>query len=413
MKRLKKILSGLLVLCLLMGFTGPVTVFGAASTISSVNLRVGMNDIAVGDTLPDIVVGDKESSDAAYVYSTSNYFGIEKAEWVTSKTKELNVGDTPRMKVWLDPTDYEERRFKGGYHSSNVKINGGTFVSASISNKKLVVTLDLSPIKGQFEAPEEAYWNTGGYGRARWRISGTDNSYQYEVALYRGNSQVHKVETTGTSYNFYPYMTKAGTYSFRVRVIPKNADQEKYGKKSDWISSDEIYLAQEDVSDGNIADANADVTPSGGILNVGWNKSGNLWFFRYPDGTSPKDEWLAWNGKWYLFDPNGWMLTGWQVRNGQTYYLDESGAMLTGWVRAGDAYYYLNPTPDAFEGMLVKKNWVIADGNIYYMNDDGVRVEGWYSVDGNWFYFYPGTGIRAANTWVDGFYLDADGVWRK
>ncbi len=271
--------------------------------------------------------------------------------------------------------------------------------------------LELSPIKGQFEAPDEVFWNSGGYGRARWRLSGADDSYRYEVALYRGNSQVHKAETTGTSYNFYPYMTKAGSYSFRVRVIPKNADEEKYGKRSEWVSSDEIYLAQEDVSDGNVQ--NPDTTPSGGMLNVGWNKSGNLWFFRYPDGTCPKDEWLAWEGKWYLFDANGWMLTGWQVRNGQSYYLDESGAMLTGWVRSGNAYYYLNPTPDAFEGMLVKKNWVIADGNIYYMNEDGARVEGWYPVDGNWFYFYPGTGIRAANTWVDGFYLDAEGIWRK
>lgn len=410
MKGIKKILGGLLVLCILMTFSQTAVVY-AASTISSVNLRVGMNDIEVGDTLPDIVVGDKDSSDAAFVYSTSNYYGIEKAEWVTSKNKELKVGDTPRMKVWLEPSDYEERRFKGGYHSSNVKVSGGTFVSASLSNRKLIVTLELSPIKGQFEAPDEVYWNSGGYGRAKWRLSGTDDSFRYEVALYRGNSQVHKVETTGTSYNFYPYMTKAGSYSFRVRVIPKNSDEEKYGKKSEWVSSDEVYLAQEDVSDGNVQ--NPDTTPSGGMLNVGWNKSGNLWFFRYPDGTCPKDEWLAWNGKWYLFDANGWMLTGWQVRNGNYYYLDESGAMLTGWVRSGNAYYYLNPTPDAFEGILVKKNWVIADGNIYYMNDDGARVEGWYPVDGNWFYFYPGTGIRAANTWVDGFYLDAEGIWRK
>ena len=410
MKRVRKILSGLLTLCLLMTFSGAATVYGA-STISSVNLRVGMNDIEVGGTLPDIVIGDKDSSDAAFVYSTSSYYGIEKAEWVTSKNKELKVGDKPRMKVWLEASDYEERRFKGGYYSSNVKISGGTFISASISNRKLIVTVELSPIKGQFEAPDEVFWNSGGYGRARWRLSGADDSYRYEVALYRGNSQVHKAETTGTSYNFYPYMTKAGSYSFRVRVIPKNADEEKYGKRSEWVSSDEIYLAQEDVSDGNVQ--NPDTTPSGGMLNVGWNKSGNLWFFRYPDGTCPKDEWLAWEGKWYLFDANGWMLTGWQVRNGQSYYLDESGAMLTGWVRSGNAYYYLNPTPDAFEGMLVKKNWVIADGNIYYMNEDGARVEGWYPVDGNWFYFYPGTGIRAANTWVDGFYLDAEGIWRK
>lgn len=413
MKRIRTILSGFLVLCVLLGLAGPASAYGATvSAISSVNLRVGMNDIIAGDDLPDIVLNDRDSSNSAYVYSSSSHYMIEKAEWVTSKSKTLQVGDTPRMRVWLEPTDSDVRRFKGGYYSSNVKITGGTFKAASVSNNRLVVTLELNPVKGQYEAPEEAYWGSGGYGRARWSTMGNDGTYQYEAALYRGTSQVYKTETTGTGYNFYPYMTKAGTYSFRVRIIPK-PEEEKYGKKSEWAYSDEIYLPEEDVSDGTGIDQAAGTTPSGGVMNVGWIQNGNKWYFRYPDGTCPQDEWLSWNGKWYLFDPNGWMLTGWQNRNGQFYYLDESGAMLTGWVRTGNTYYYLNPIPGEYEGMLMKNSWIIPDGNFYYLNEEGIRVEGWYQVEGNWYYFYPETGIRAANTYIDGFYVDENGIWHK
>ncbi len=142
-------------------------------------------------------------------------------------------------------------------------------------------------------------------------------------------------------------------------------------------------------------------------------QSGSRWYFRYPDGSSPKDEWLAWNGKWYLFDANGWMLTGWQNRNGVYYYLDESGAMLTGWVQAGDKVYYLNPSKDDYEGIMVTNSWIIDGGNYYYLNGDGIRSEGWTEIEGSFYYFYPGTGIRAANTTIDGFTLDANGAWHK
>lgn len=411
MRWVRKLLSSILAVCLFVAAVNPTAAYAAVSTISSVNIRVGLNEFEPGDSLPDIVIGDKDSSSGAYVYTNSEHYFVEKAEWVTSQNKTMQVGDIPRMKIWLDVTDYDNRRFKGGYQSSNVKITGGTFRSATVSNKKLIVTLDLNPIKGQFETPEEAYWSGSGYGNARWKMENSSSSYRFEAALYRGSSQVHKVETSSTHYDFYPYMTKKGTYYFKVRVIPADSDESKYGKKSDWISSDEMYLPEENVSDGS--GQGSGTTPSGGNTVVGWIQSGNRWYFRYPDGSYPKDEWLAWNGKWYLFDANGWMLTGWQNRNGSYYYLDESGAMLTGWVQAGNRVYYLNPTKDQYEGIMVANNWVTQDGNYYYLNSDGIRAEGWTEINGSFYYFYPGTGIRAANTTVDGFLLDENGAWRK
>ncbi len=421
MKRAKRILSSLLMACLLMMLMSPAAAYGA-SAISSVTIRVGLNDFIPGDTLPDIVIGDRDSADCAYVYVSSSYYSVESAQWVTSENKAIKVGDTPRMRVRLEPTDADTRRFKGGYYSSNVKINGGTFKSATVSSGDLIVTLDLDPVKGEYDMPEEAYWANSGYGMARWKVNSQDSSSgYYEVALYRGSSQVHKTETSGTSYNFYPYMTKKGSYYFKVRTIPR--ESQDYGKRSDWAVSDEVYVPEEDVSDGSgRKDENAPssgnaapggLTPSGGNVNVGWVQSGNRWYFRYPDGTCPKDEWLSWNGKWYLFDSEGWMLTGWQNKNGYTYYLDSSGAMITGWVQAGNIFYYLNPTPDQYEGILVKNHWLLQDGNYYYLNDAGIRAEGWLQVNGNWHYFYPGTGVMAVNTFIDGFRINENGIWVK
>ena len=62
MKRAKRILGSLLMLCLLTGLMSPAAAYGA-SAISSVSIRVGLNDFEAGDTLPDIVIGDRDSSD--------------------------------------------------------------------------------------------------------------------------------------------------------------------------------------------------------------------------------------------------------------------------------------------------------------------------------------------------------------
>ena len=40
-------------------------------------------------------------------------------------------------------------------------------------------------------------------------------------------------------------------------------------------------------------------------------------------------------------------------------------------------------------------------------------VEGWYQVGEDWYYFYPGDGNKAVNTWIDTFYVDENGIWRK
>lgn len=245
-RRNRSLWAAILVFCLCAASIMPA--YGASSVISSVKITVS-SKLEPGETLPEIGIGTSAEDGEINVSCSGSKYSIYKAEWVTSTSRTMEPGDTPEMKVWLDAEgDYY---FNGSYKSSNVSISKGTFVSAKRENSDtLVVRLKVKGIEGSFNPPDEAYWKSNTKGTARWTAPDDGGTGKYEVVLRRGSSSVHTVETTGTSYNFYPYMTREGSYSFRVRTIAKTSSEEQYGKKSDWMESDEIYIAKEDVSDG-------------------------------------------------------------------------------------------------------------------------------------------------------------------
>lgn len=408
------------VLTLALSSMAAMPAFAADKTISSVTIRVD-SELEAGDTLPDIsYLNGTSSTDvedgAICILNSNTKYSITDAEWVTSMSKEMEVGDKPTLKVRLTPNTVgdDDYAFKGTYRSSNVNVKDGDFVSATKDDGDLVIKLRVEPIEGDFSAPEDAYWKDNAKGTAKWEEPDEGGTGRYEVVLRRGNTKVTTIETSSTSYNFYPYMTKAGTYSFRVRTIAKTSSEEKYGDASDWVESDEIYLAAEDVSDGSgVQSSVVDNTASapGIVTNVGWRQYNDAWYYYYPDGSYQRDSWKKINDRWYLFQSDGKMLTGWQNRGGQTYYLTESGEMLTGWILAGNRWYYLNPTPDDYEGCLLRNSWQTINGKTYCFGADGAMLEGWSQVDGSWYYFYPGAGNKATNTYIDGFYVNHDGVW--
>lgn len=110
----------------------------------------------------------------------------------------------------------------------------------------------------------------------------------------------------------------------------------------------------------HIADAFKEDIP----VTPGWkqNEAGH-WCYITEAGT-PATGWQDINGAWYLFDSNGIMQTGWQVYGNQWFYLYEGGQMATGWIKLGNV---------------------------------------WYCLKGN--------GAMAANEWVGGYWLGANGAW--
>lgn len=436
----------------------PFTVFAATKPINSVNVKVSSN-LAAGSKLPDIEIGSGNASEGGVLVSKSgSHYTVTAAEWVDKSSNEVMTSDEPRMKVTLSPDDVSEYYFLASYKESNVKVSGGTFVSARRDGDDLVITLRVKPVKGDYDAPKDAYWNEKNLGEARWEKPENDSGF-YEVQLYRDEKSVYKVsKTSSRTYNFYPYMTEAGDYSFRVRTIPGDSTQSKYGKKSDWVDSGDLQITDRYVSDGKGQQSANPSVKKGTQEQVGWFQEGDVWSYRYPNGSLCRNGWTDIDGLWYYFDENGAMLTGWQQIGGVYYYLHSNGQMALGWTKVGEDWYYFRTEAEGQypSGSMVSSGWRVIgayyyyfnqngslatgwlqlDGKRYYLNtvdnsllgamftgwirrdektyfadSNGEIMEGWCQIDGQWYYFYPGSGEMAQDTRIDGMYVGADGVW--
>lgn len=381
----------------------------AADYINSVSITLDI-DLMDGEGLPVLHDGIVGEDGPEVKISNNTRYEIAEVAW-SKDVDEVEMGKAYNLKVKLDALgDYE---FKSSYSSSKVTVKGGSFVSArrGDTSDELIVTVKTKKAEGIFEEPADVDWKSVNFKNAKFGHAGWDRVVDaaYDVTLLRNGSVVHRVEDLKkTTYNFYPYMTKKGDYTFRVRAVPSTTEMESYATKSEWVYSDELYVDADEVSDGT-GQGQEDVTESKtpNISNpdqVGWIKSGNKWFFRYPDGSYLRDSWGKIGGVWYLFDNSGEMLTGWHLRNDHYYYMNSSGAMYTGWLLDKNIWYYLNP-----DGTM-QTGWLTVDGKTYYMEESGAMATGWKEVQGQYYYFYP-DGHKAINEVISGFYVDHNGIW--
>ena len=402
--------------------SGAQTVFAATSYVSSVSITLDVAP-AVGESLPDLDVGYTSDNCEVMIPSNDKY-DIVSAKWSSSTKTDVKLGGTYTLKVTLKTlNDYKFS--SSSYTSSKVKVKNGTFVSASrTSANNLVVTVKTKPAKGDLDAPGEAYWQStksgsSDLGTAKWE-SVEDASY--EAYLYRGSKVIHRTgEIHVSNYDFFPYMTSKGTYTFRVRALPSNDEVSKYASKSDWTSSDEVYIDENDAARAakkNPSSTNTNTNTNSGNNSgnsqqapqntnaVGWVRDGNRWYYRYPDGTYLKNGWGNIAGTWYLFDANGMMLTGWQMKNGAYYYMNGDGKMQTGWLLDNNAWYYLSDSGSMVTG------WLTLGDKTYYLGSNGAMLTGWNDIDGQIYYLYP-DGHKAVNEVIDTFYVDQNGVWKR
>lgn len=121
------------------------------------------------------------------------------------------------------------------------------------------------------------------------------------------------------------------------------------------------------------------VSPAATAIPTGrWEQSmqTGVWKYRNVTGEYLADQWFLYEGKWYRFDKDGNMITGW-YQNQETkdwYYLWENGSMATGWVPVNGRWYYLTAgsgemahdvtTPDGYK-VNVDGAWVDANGKAY------------------------------------------------
>ncbi len=134
--------------------------------------------------------------------------------------------------------------------------------------------------------------------------------------------------------------------------------------------------------------------------------NGRDWYYFTSSGKAVKEKWEKINNKWYHFDDNGVMETGWILED--MYYCDSNGAMVTGWQRLlppdeydddyyenhygpyeteddGKYWYYFSNSgkkvvPKDSETEIATKK---INGVYYALAEDGSMRTGWVSVTGD------------------------------
>ena len=199
-----------------------IPAYAADKKISEVKFRVNAKPEA-GDSIGDPDVQVTKGN----VEITEQEFDNDDSEW--------ERGDKPVIYLTIEAKD--------GYQLSGTKLSATksaykvTKRSGDKSEWKVKIT--MSAVDGDLDTVEDLSWSNR---TATW--DSVSYASKYEVKLYRNSSTVTTVTITGTSYNFYPYMTKSGDYTFKVRAV----DGSDKGEWSD--ESDEYYMNSSDVYTG-------------------------------------------------------------------------------------------------------------------------------------------------------------------
>lgn len=308
--------------------------------------------------------------------------------------------------------------FPVSLNRSKCKVSGAEFISAkALDDTTLQVRINYRPVT-VLGNTEKAGWSSS-KRRAIWKK--VPDAPGYSVVLYGNDKVVKRLTVEGeTSVSLAQYMEDVDkTYYYEVKAIPITADQKKYLKEGEFVTSTEQELDWEDWNENTSSSDSSG--PGGGPGDGGAIKGNN---YVLPDGRTETNTWKKISNQWYYFDQNGNMARGWQNVNGFWYYMDANGIMQTGWVNpSGDSWFYLNPNGDMLTGWFhpnpndwyymdasgyMQRGWIQVNDKQYYMGQDGKMMTGWIQVEGQWYYLNS-DGSKAVNTVVDGRTLGPNG----
>ena len=134
--------------------------------------------------------------------------------------------------------------------------------------------------------------------------------------------------------------------------------------------------------DGKWISADGSCTYSGQLL---WKSNSSGWWVEDTVGWYPQNSWQKIDGVWYYFNSSGYMASG-EWYDG--YWFNSDGS----W----DSQYLLSWRQNA-------TGWWVEDISGWWPSNT------WLTIDGNWYYF-DGSGYMVCNTYVDGYWIGADGI---
>ena len=262
--------------------------------------------------------------------------------------------------------------------------------------------------------------------------------------LDNGGGQLFFFDANGAAYRGWKHLDGKWKYFDSEGHLVHNSWQEVDGNCYYFDADGSMHTGWLDNGGGQLFFFDND-----GVAYRGWKEIDGKWKYFDPEGRMAHSCWQEIDGNWYYFNEDGSMHTGWLDNGGgQMFFFDNDGVACKGWKEIDGKRCYFDS-----EGHFVRDswqeidgNWVYfdadgvmqtndpsneksaeetktsapeavtgpgwqeIDGNWYYFNEDGSRRTGWQEIDGNWYYFYD-DGSMAKDTVIEGYYVNADGVW--
>ena len=200
---------------------------------------------------------------------------------------------------------------------------------------------------------DAAYWYTSNHKAVAYWDKATDKT-NYKVQLYRKTSSSYKKvgsikSTSSDHYDFSSDIVSEGAGTYYFTVYPSKGGKDYMEGSNSITIGTNGTLTIEELKNGT----STTTTTSGGPgTAIGWHRAadGVRWWYQESNTTYSANKWMYINNKWYHFDANGYMQTGW-FQNTAT----------------DNKWYYLDPT----NGDMVTNT--VIDG--YRIGADGARIQ--------------------------------------
>ncbi len=396
---------------------------------------------------------------------------------VAYTTDYSEIGEKPALTVTATAKDgyvfYNDFATK-----SQFSISGGNFLSGyrvNVSSVKVQIE-GSKRVRGKLDAPKGLSWEDNYL--ATWNEV-IDADY-YVVNINGNNVTIYNNEA-----DLRQFLKENKNNKFRVKACSNNS----YSLDSVWSEySDELYYERDYWDDSYYDDYWYDdgwydgwyndnyyqpqYNYNSNNLQNGWSKVGDTWYY-YVGGAKVTDAIYNVDGRSYLFDKTGRMLTGWQSYRGSTYYfypqgntIVKEGEMARGWALIeGKWYFYDRNTGKEVHDRIVEGYYVGSGGNMvtnqwigdkyvdesgrilsncwklinwrgqtkwfyfesngdcvkgrisvinglpYPFDGYGALIYGWFNYNGNSYYVKPDGNI-ARNENINGYWVDSYGRWK-
>lgn len=378
--------------------------------------------------------------------------GVKATGWQEwdGKRYYLNSDGTMKANEWMIDADgsiYYFRSWGGAYKNCNAVINGRSYTFGADSKMQgsqwivkggnWYLTKDGKIATGWQEWQGSKYYlNSDGTMRSNeWRLDDT-GKIRY-LCSWGGAYKNRSANINGRSYTFNSNADVTNTQWIAMDGTWKLAKDgriatgwQTWDKNLYYLNSDGTMKANEAFTDGGKLYF---FRSWGGAYKNCWYTSNGKKYYLHDNSAAYQNEWLKADGKWYYFQSDSTMATNTWIDN---YYVDASGVWIPNkekptdkWITSGNRKWYRHA-----DGSYTKNDWELINGKYYRFDNDGWMVTGWKKINNIWYYMDKTTGERygegwhwidgscyymnangemAADTWIDGYYVDASGKWIK